>query len=171
MSTGGDASVKLLVLGIGSPFGDDRVGWEVVERLKGEGVAARFPEVRFDTADRPGSLLLTTLEGVDAAILIDAVEAGLAPGEIVRLADEAIDARAETLFSSHGLGVGQALQLGRSLGRLPPRLILFGVQLSVSPLPETAEAPLSKSVTAAIDSLVSQIEESLQELLSPSRYE
>lgn len=156
--------MNVVVLGIGSPFGDDRVGWEVIERLKGEGVAAHFPEVRFETADRPGSMLLAALDGVDAAILVDAVEGGLRPGEIVSLADEAVDAEAETLLSSHGLGVGPALRLGRALGKLPPRLLFYGVQLAAAPLPETADPPLSAAVGGAIHRLIPRIEESLQRL-------
>ena len=164
MSIGGDAAVKVVVLGVGSSFGDDRVGWEAIERLKGEGIAARFPEVRFEIADRPGSMLLAVLEGVDAAILIDAVEGGLPPGEVVQLADEAIATRAESLLSSHGLGVGPALQLGRTLGKLPPTLLFYGVQLADTPQPETADAPLSPAMDGALDRLIPRIEESLQRL-------
>ena len=164
MSIGGDASVKVVVLGIGSPFGDDRVGWEAIERLRGQGVAARFPEVCFETADRPGSVLLAALDGVDAAILIDAVEGGLRPGEIVHLADEAVDAQAENLLSSHGLGVGSALQLGRALGKLPPKLLFYGVQLAAVPVPETADEPLSPAVDDALARLIPRIEESLRTL-------
>ncbi|WP_459867259.1 hydrogenase maturation protease [Endothiovibrio diazotrophicus] len=153
--------VTALVLGVGSPFGDDRLGWVLVERLRASGFPARVPEVRFETADRPGALLLAALEGVEEAILVDAVEGGLAPGEIVRLEGTAVEGRAESLFSSHGLGVGPALQLGRALGQLPPRLILYGIQLSTVPFAETVDAPLSVAVADAIDLLLPMIERDL----------
>ena len=154
--------MRMVVLGIGSPFGDDRVGWEVIGRLREAGVAERFPAVRFEAVDRPGAMLLAELEGVDGAILVDAVEGGLAAGEVVRLVGGEIEARAETLLSSHGLGLGPALQMGRALGQLPDTLILHGVQLSTLPNPESSGRSVSPPLWEAVDRLTLEIEEELQ---------
>lgn len=119
------------ILGIGSPFGDDRVGWEVIARLRTGGYLARFPAgaIAAECCDRPGAGLVAHLAGADRAILVDAMRSGAAPGTIRRLADTDIDATAG-LLSSHGFGLAEALALARALGAAPRRLIVFGVELS-----------------------------------------
>ena len=113
---------SILILGIGSPFGADRVGWEAVELLRVEPALAR---ARLEVSDRPGAGLLTLLQGVDTAILIDAVLSDSRPGTLHHL-DPATLARG-TRTSNHGFGVADALALGRVLGNLPPRLHLLGI--------------------------------------------
>ena len=66
------------IIGIGSPFGDDAVGLEVARIL----AEAPPPDCEVIAADRPGATLLELLDGAEAAILVDAVQSGNAPGLI-----------------------------------------------------------------------------------------
>lgn len=72
--------------------------------------------------------LLDTLAHADTVVMVDAVATGAAPGMVVR-----IDAGAGPLpaaprsASTHGIGVAEAIELGRALGQLPQRLVLFCV--------------------------------------------
>ncbi|MFP4079277.1 MAG: hydrogenase maturation protease [Ectothiorhodospira sp.] len=111
----------LKVIGIGSPQGEDRLGWEAARSLEGlEGVT-------IVCLDRPGPSLLHALEGETAVVLLDAMEAGLPPGcvRVLRAGDLLTGGDA---VSSHDLGVAGALALGRALGSLPERLWLIGIQ-------------------------------------------
>ena len=69
------------VIGLGSPFGDDRVGWRVIRLLNG-----RLPgPVDLVALDRPGSTLINWMQGVEHLVLIDAVRSGAPPGDMIRL--------------------------------------------------------------------------------------
>jgi hydrogenase maturation protease len=116
--------VSILLIGLGSPFGDDAAGPAVVSRLVAEGLPAG---VRVLMPRRPDALL-DALEGAEAAVLVDASRAGLAPGTVHEPVAEALgEARA---LSSHGLGVAGALALAAALGRAPRKLAVVAVEAS-----------------------------------------
>ena len=110
------------LLGIGSPFGADRLAWEAVDHLAESGLG----ECELVKLDRPGSGLLSWFDGVEHLILLDALahdsDAGrprlLNPDELQRLS---------TGTSSHGFGVAQALDLAAQLDQLPPRVDIVGI--------------------------------------------
>jgi hydrogenase maturation protease len=75
-----------------------------------------------------GAGLLEMWEGRDMVILVDAVSSGGMPGTVHRL-DACATPIPVGLFhhSSHAFGVAEAVELGRAVGRLPPRLLVYGV--------------------------------------------
>jgi hydrogenase maturation protease len=138
----------LLIVGVGSPFGDDTLGWRALDALQGSGWRPPGCRVSYRKADRPGAGLLELFAGRDAAVLLDALVAGGAPGT-VRLLD-----RAELLLhgsraSSHALGVAEVLALGERLGMLPPRLWVIGL-VPGGPGPEALLARLQVLLAAAL---------------------
>jgi hydrogenase maturation protease len=120
--------VSTLVIGVGSPFGDDRIGWEVaaaLEQVLHSGPASRVG-VRTCILDRPGAALLDALRGVRHAVIIDAAHGtDSAPGTLQWLEQHAIGTMPSA--SSHGFGLAEALALGRALGALPPRVDVLAV--------------------------------------------
>jgi hydrogenase maturation protease len=139
---------SILIVGIGSPFGDDAAGLEAARRL----VSAALLGARVTAADRPGVDLLDMLDGADAVILIDAVRSGGLPGKIHDLDLADVSALSPALVSSHGLGVGEAIELARRLGRLPARARLLGIE--VSDRGKGIDQPLSDPISAAVDRVV-----------------
>jgi hydrogenase maturation protease len=119
---------SLLVVGVGSPFGADTLGWEVIDALRRRRVGKAGWVVELTTADRPGIHLLELLRGRDAAVLIDAMFSGAEPGT-VRLLERSELARCQR-YSSHALGVAEVLNLGEKLQALPPVLRLIGVEVA-----------------------------------------
>ena len=76
-----------VILGVGSPFGDDRAGWVVAEAVR---ASAWFRSVApgsvaAECLDRPGANLLTALEGVTHAVLIDAMRKSSQTGQRVEV--------------------------------------------------------------------------------------
>lgn len=138
----------LRVLGIGSPFGEDRLGWEAVEYLRR--APPRLPgwRIEFDTLDRPGPGLLDKMSAADAVILIDAVHGGARPGAVFRIDRKQLLQDGERL-SSHALGVAEVLALGEKLGDLPPCLGLLGVEVG-GPLAEHLPAVFDQQVRLLI---------------------
>ena len=120
--------MSVLVIGVGSPFGDDRVGWEVVAALDAalEGAPPLAATVRTLACDRPGVALLAALEGVRHLVIVDAVgDSGAGAGALHWLDEGRLSAAQPA--SSHGVGVVHALGLARALGLAPVRVDVLAV--------------------------------------------
>lgn len=118
----------VLVLGVGDVLrGDDGVGVEIARRLRD-----RPPPPGVSVRDRPGEMttLLDAWDGFDGVVLVDAMRSGAAPGTVRRfdLAREPLPRQVAGTASSHAAGVGEALELARVLGRLPPRVVVYAVE-------------------------------------------
>ena len=122
------------VLGIGSPFAGDDLGWRLAEALERVGLLRSFSTgmVHINLCDRPGCLLLPAMRGAHLAILLDAMRSGAQPGTVRRLDMLELD-ESTGLLSSHGFGVAEALALGRVLGDLPPRVLIYGIETGQAP--------------------------------------
>ena len=118
------------ILGIGSPLGDDRVGWYAIDVIESSGILAKCPKGRIcaEKCDRPGSLLLYMMQGAQAVIIIDAVQSGSEPGTLHRLYLQDLD-DVPFMLSSHGFGVASALSLASALGDLPEQVIIYGIEI------------------------------------------
>lgn len=127
--------MKTAIIGIGSPFGEDRAGWEAVDKLLQDDAIqtqqrAEPPDIL--KLDRPGVNLLDTMQPYDRVILIDAiVSEEHAPGTLLKLQPEELETT-QSLQSSHGFGVAEALALGESLGNLPKELEIRGIVVEQS---------------------------------------
>ena len=143
---------SLIVVGAGSPFGDDQAGWHVAAEL-----TIRLPALRRHilVRDRPGAALLNDLAGSDSALLIDAAATGDPPGTIRELDIRELT-EADHLWSGHALGVAETLVLGQALGLLPERvgLLVIGIDTSQAVLPG---APLTPRVAAAVSDLTEHL--------------
>ena len=122
-------SHRIHIIGTGSPFGDDRFGWEAAEALRSYAAIQSIPgsRVKISVLDRPGAMLPLHWRATDIVILMDAVRSGAAPGTRHRL-DARDLAGADAPCSSHGFGVASAIGLARALGNLPTRLSLRGIE-------------------------------------------
>lgn len=112
------------VVGVGSPQGDDAVGWEIIRQLRQRGMEQNGVELHVAEG---GQRLLDRLDGQGSLIILDAV-CGDRPGTVHRL--EWPDARLEMLRpgSTHGVRPTEALRLAGVLGVLPTRVVIFGIE-------------------------------------------
>ena len=149
----------VLILGVGSPSGDDQAGWLVVDALNDLGIGA-IAGVKLEKLDRPGARLVARLEAAEHVALIDAMQSGESVGSIRRF-DQRDWPRYRGGLSSHGFGVADALALARELGSLPRRLDLYGIEVGpVAP----GEAP-GDAIRAAAKALARQIADAFLEPL------
>jgi hydrogenase maturation protease len=160
--TAGHPRLTSIVIGVGnSDRGDDGVGPSVARQIDALGSDAISTIVaEGDLSD----LALRWQDGQDV-VIVDAMSSGRAPGAVVRI--DALDRTlpiGRGLLSSHGVGLAEAIELGRLLDRLPRTLTIFGVEGA------TFEqfAPMSAEVEAAIPRLVSTISEQLESARQPS---
>ena len=140
-----------LVIGAGNRFRrDDGVGPMVARRLR-----ALLPSgvVVLETGGEAAELL-EAWQGFERVIIVDAASSGGTPGALRR-----IDVAEESLChlspsaSSHGLGVTEAVELARALGRLPSHLVVYAVEGEDF----TTGEGLSRQVAAAVPHLLQQI--------------
>lgn len=146
--------MRTVVIGVGNAFrGDDAVGLEVAERLRGR---AGLDVV---ACEQEPIQLLDAWAGADLALLVDAVSSGAAPGTIHRL-DATAQPVPATVFrgSTHAFGVAEVVELGRALGRLPGRLLVFGVEGAEF----RAGDELTPAVAAAVEPLVDELLEEVR---------
>jgi len=116
------------VIGIGSPFGADRLAWLAIDHLAG----LSLPDCELVKLDRPGPLLLQQFQGVGEVVLLDALVSEEAPGSASLLTPDELQL-AGCNASSHGFGVAQALALAAQLGELPSRLHIIGLHTGADP--------------------------------------
>lgn len=147
------------VLGIGSPFGDDQVGWRLVAALESLDKTTASGEAGQCSAlalDRPGTGLIHALAGARGAIVVDALQGMGEPGRIHRLSVAELT-QANGCFSSHSFGVAEALALADELKLLPRYLLILGVEMSESAPSED----VSPAVAAAVPELCTLIHATL----------
>lgn len=128
------------IIGCGSDDrGDDAAGLLVVRRLRDLGMDARE-----HCGD--GAALIESWSGQHPVILIDAVVTGGPPGELtVWDGSQAPLISGGLRSSTHAFSVGEALMLARVLGRMPPGLLIHGIEgrrfdLGCTPSPEVIAA-------------------------------
>lgn len=150
----------LLVIGIGNDYRhDDAAGLLVARRLK----ALNIPDVRIVESDGQPPRLLELWHDASMVIVIDAVSSGAAPGTIhwFDLEQEGVPADLVQI-SSHGLGVAQAIELARALGRVPAKIKLFGIEGKNF---EQGEG-LTPEVAESLPAVVSCVRETLHDLMN-----
>jgi hydrogenase maturation protease len=142
-----------LVIGIGNALrGDDGAGLEVVRRLRRRAEAAG---IRVREFEGEGIGLLHVWQDARAVVLVDSVRSGAVPGTIQRIevTDHPLPIGLRNSSSTHAVGVGEAIELARALGRLPSRLVIYGVEGGEF---ETG-AELSAGVAAIVDSVADAV--------------
>ncbi|MES9824450.1 MAG: hydrogenase maturation protease [Candidatus Thiodiazotropha endolucinida] len=136
------------VLGVGSPFGADRLAWLAIDHLAGLG----WKDCELVKLDRPGSRLVSYFHDVEQVVIIDAVRLSDQPGSVVAIDLERLQ-QLDYPTSSHGFGVAEAVALARQLGELPPRLHVLGIQTGddVKQLPAVELQVLANLVSGYLD--------------------
>jgi hydrogenase maturation protease len=116
----------VVLIGVGNELRrDDAAGLDVVRRLRRRGGLG----ARLETTAGDGVELLDLWQDARAVVLVDTVRSGAPAGTIHRL-DASVTPLPASLgrTSSHALGVADAIELARELGRLPRRVIVYGIE-------------------------------------------
>ena len=108
----------MIVAGVGNPWrGDDAAGLAVARRVDGLAL------------EGDATALLDVFGLADCVIVVDACSSAATPGTV-----RWFDARATPLpvavlrSSTHAFGVADAIELARTLGRLPPTLEVYAIE-------------------------------------------
>ncbi len=144
-----------MLIGVGNEWrGDDGAGLEVARRVR----ESQIPDIEVVEHEGEPIGLIDAWTGAGETIVVDAVISGAAPGTVHRL-DAGAEPLPAPLFrnSTHAMGIAEAVELGRSLDRLPSRLTVCGVE------GERFEvgAAMTAAVEAAVESLAAELGEEL----------
>ena len=153
--------IRVHILGIGSPSGDDQAGWLVIDALSNSGLQTGG-DLLMEKLDRPGASLIPLLDSADWVILIDAMFSPAALTSSLAGQVHHFDGQSwpdyQHGLSSHGLGVIESLSLARELGALPARMDIYGIeaeQVQVGcPAGEIVQASVQRLATHIADELV-----------------
>jgi hydrogenase maturation protease len=143
-----------VVIGVGNSMRrDDGAGIAVVERAR----PLLPPGVEVRTLSGEATALLDAWADADLAVVVDAVRWDGPPLDGVTRIDAISQPQSVggwgAAASSHGLGVAEAVALGRALDRLPSRLILLLIAIDE----EGQGAGLSPAVEGYVDGAVAQL--------------
>jgi hydrogenase maturation protease len=148
--------MSIMVLGIGNRFmTDDAVGVMLVRRLQAE---YRFsPEVAVVDGGTEAISLLTMLEGIERLLVVDAIDTGCAPGTVIRLSGDDLQAGFRFRISSCQIGVEDMLAAAKLLDYYPREVAIWGVQ----PAALECGAEFSPIVTERFNILLKRVLEEL----------
>ena len=138
---------------------DDAFGPRVADKL----AEMDLPEgVRVVETGIAGMALVQELQdGWDALVVIDCVDMGRTPGNVMVIVPDVIDVeklewgeRYDLLADMHLATPERAMMLARALGVLPPSVVMVGVQ----PVdPDAVGQEMSEPVKAAVDVAVAEV--------------
>ena len=147
-----------LIIGLGNELrGDDAAGLLAARRLR----AKAIPNLAVREWQGEGSGLISLWENLRTVILVDAVLSGARTAGFIHHFDATNQPLPAPIFaasSTHSFGLAEAVELARALGRLPQRLIVYGIEgrqfaTGASPTPEV-EAAIAAVVESILEELV-----------------
>ena len=150
-----------VVIGVGNRFRrDDAAGLEVARALRAREVGRDFA-VREEEGETLA--LLDVWEGARAAVLVDAVCSGAEPGTVHRIdvSRQGLPEGVRSSTSTHAVDLAGTIELARALGRLPARVVVFGIEGRRF----DAGEGLSPEVRAAVERVAASVLGEARELL------
>lgn len=134
-----------LIVGVGSPYGSDQVGWSVVDRLK---LHNRI-DTRYINVSNPIDVL-DYLGEFDELILVDAVH-GFTANAIQCWTWPNPQIEDGAYGGSHGFGVVQMLELARELQLLPKTVTIVGIGVGLSPVSDFSTHKQDVEIEAIVE--------------------
>lgn len=157
--------MKAVVLGVGNVIlADEGVGVRVVEALERDYIMP--PGVTVIDAGTSGMEMLEDMSDLDFLLVVDAISAGKAPGELVQLRGDEVPVFFRRNLSPHGIGLSDVLASLEFLGAEPKETVILGVQ----PTSLDLSTELTPTIAARVPELVAQVVDELtQRGLAPTR--
>lgn len=150
-------TTDIVVIGVGNEFRrDDGLGPAVVARLRERAERRPLPAgTTLSASDGDPGRLIGLWENSALAVVVDAAHAHPGhPGRVHRLELDRHEIGHAGAASTHGLGLGEAVELSRTLGRMPRHMIVYAV--------EGADSSLGTGLTAAVAAAVEPLAERIE---------
>ena len=116
----------ILILGIGNILlKDEGVGVRIIETLQQQKLADTIDLVDGGTS---GADLIDILADRRKVIIVDAVDAGISPGTVIRFEENDLEKIPNSTLSLHELGIAETLRMTGKLNCKPKEVVFFGIQ-------------------------------------------
>lgn len=149
-------SRDILVLGMGNILrGDEGVGVHALRRL-----VARHDLAPGTEAIDGGTLgldLLPYLDGTSTLLVIDAIQAGRAPGSLIRLQDDEIMPALAVKLSLHQAGLRELLAASRLMRICPSQVVLWGIEPGYIGWTTELSSPAAASLDTLVDAVAAEL--------------
>jgi hydrogenase maturation protease len=152
-----ECDTPVLVVGVGNPYrGDDAVGLFIARQIRD--LAPRNVEVHENFGEVSG--LIELFGNAEAVIIVDAVSSGCKPGEVFRF--DAVSGKIPVdyfRFSTHAFGIAEAVELARTLGLLPPKVIVYGIEGKTFSIGEGLSAEIERAAQKVVELITQDIQD------------
>lgn len=138
------ADLAVIIVGVGNEYRRDDAAGLLVARLLKKQLAASPPPQDHAPAPSPyldvtevgvvecngGSLeLMDAWAGARTVVLVDAMSSGADPGTVFRFEAHKKPVPANLFhYSTHDFNIADTIELARLLGKLPPKVMIFGIE-------------------------------------------
>ncbi|MDE2111255.1 MAG: hydrogenase maturation protease [Alphaproteobacteria bacterium] len=148
-------SSRVIVLGVGNAErGDDGVGRVVAGLLRD----VTSDRVNVLEKDGEATSLLAALEGAAVGYIVDACVSGAPAGTVHRIdVHENPLPQVSSDLSTHGFGLAAAIELGRALGQLPARTIVYAIEGKYFEAGAALSEPIAAAAAAVAERIRSEI--------------
>ncbi len=147
---------KMLVLGVGNPFRrDDGIGPAVISHLQSD---KALEGVDLLDGGTDGLSLLEYIKEYENALIVDAVEMGMVPGEVRIFSPEEAKLTIRTdALSTHGFGLAEVIGLMETL-EITTNLCIIGIQAKDISFGEG----LSPEISSKIEEILELVKKNLR---------
>lgn len=156
------ARTSVKIIGFGNKFrSDDGIGLVVIEELEKLDIASN-KNIEIIDGGTSGSDLIFHLKECPRVIIVDALDAGQASGEVISIREKDIDKFGNGEISSlslHDLNLADILKLSRAL-KLKTNITIIGIK----PINMEFGEELSPEIKSKIPEIISEVEKALKSL-------
>jgi hydrogenase maturation protease len=145
-----------LIIGVGNPLRrDDGAGPAVVRQLLN-----RLPKSVAAIEHHGESVsLIQAWQEIDTVLIVDAAFSGAIPGTVYRFnAGDAGLPKGLFSYSCHLFGVAEAVEMARSLGQLPQRLIVYGIEGGTFTHGQGLSPQVARAVKDVAEAILSELD-------------
>lgn len=146
------ANLKIVITGVGNDLrSDDGVGPAVARHL----AKMNLPGIRIVDQVGDGTDLINAWHGVDTAFVIDCMRSGARAGTTRRFEVGHGDIPEEILpgLSTHAFSIMDTIKLARAIGRLPDRLVVYGIEGDIFSFGDHLSSTVAASAVAVAESI------------------
>ena len=146
---------RTAIIGIGNPvMADDGIGPRLISELQGSEPGADLIDM-----GTGGMQLVHVLARYDSVLIIDSVDMGLAAGAYRVFAPKEVVSLKETrAYSLHDWDLMKSIEISRSLGEAPGKILIFAVQPASLEMREGLSPELETRIVEYVEQLGTALE-------------